>query len=344
MATLLEQEIRSQPEVLTTLLDLETEHVRQIVKELPEFQYALIAARGTSDHAATYAKYAWAALAGYPVALAAPSLYTMYGQEVRMRGALVVGVSQSGESPDILAVLREGHRQGCPTLAITNNGSSPLASEADHVIELHAGEERSVAATKTYTSQLAVMALLAANLGGDYARIDELLKIPEKVAATLERSEQVQARAERYRYAEQCIVIGRGFNYATSFELALKLKELTYVNAIAYSSADFRHGPIATVEEGTPVVLVMPSGLVYDDMASLATELRERRAELIAVSDRAEAHALARTSLTLEPGVPEWLSPITSILPGQMLAWRLAEAKGFDPDHPRGLHKVTLTT
>ena len=149
MASLLEEEIQSQPDVLARLLERETPRVERITAELPSFNYALIAARGTSDHAATYAKYLWAARAGYPVALATPALYTLYGTPPQMRGALVVGVSQSGQSPDIVAVVEEGRRQGCPTLAITNDGASPLAAAAAHVIELPAGQERRVAATQT---------------------------------------------------------------------------------------------------------------------------------------------------------------------------------------------------
>src|SRR3989442_6003700 len=166
MASWLEQEIRSQPEVLARLLERETKHIGEIAAQLPPFEYALIAARGSSDHAATYAKYAWTTLAGYPVALAAPSLLTMYKTQMHLTGALVVGISQSGQSPDIIAVLEEGKRLGRPTLAITNDGASPLAAMADHVIELHAGPEQSVAATKTYAAQLAVMAIFAAALSG----------------------------------------------------------------------------------------------------------------------------------------------------------------------------------
>src|ERR1051326_4085243 len=166
MTSLLEQEIHSQPEVIARLLDQQTTPVSEIVKQLPAFDYALIAARGSSDHTATYAKYAWTALTGFPVAAATPSLHTLYNTPPRMAGALVVGVSQSGQSPDIVAVVEEGKRQGRPTLAITNDGASPLAAAADHVIELHAGQERSVAATKTYTAQLGVMALLAAAWSG----------------------------------------------------------------------------------------------------------------------------------------------------------------------------------
>ncbi len=343
MSSLLEQEIHEQPQVVARLLEREAERARRVVADLPAFTHVLIAARGTSDYAATYAKYAWAALARYPVALATPSLHTLYETPPRLDGALVVGISQSGQSPDIVAVLADGKRQNRPTLAITNDGASPLAQMADHVIELHAGPERSVAATKTYTAQLTVMALLAATWNGGADRLAELQTIPDALARTLAGVPELPRQAERYRYMEQCVVIGRGYNYATAFELALKLKELTYVMATAYSSADFRHGPIATVTEGLPVILVMPSGATLDDMLDLSWELKERGAELVTISDAGSAHALATTALPLGTAVPEWLSPITAIVPGQLLALYLALAKGHEPDTPRGLQKVTRT-
>lgn len=343
MTTYLEQEIAEQPEAVARLLDREAERAARIVAGLPTFSYALIAARGTSDHAATYATYAWAALAGFPVALATPSLHTLYHAPPRLRDALVVGISQSGQSPDIVAVLEEGRRQGRPTLAITNDGASPLAAAADHVIELHAGAERSVAATKTYTAQLAAMAMLAVIWGGDRERAAELAELPEAMAATLAGLSAVAARAERYRYIQQCLVLGRGYNYATAFELALKLKELTYAMADAYSSADFRHGPVATVSDGLPVILAMPSGAALPDMREMAADLKARGAELLVISDDEAALAEATTPLPLPAGIPEWLSPLAAILPGQRLALHLALARGLDVDQPRGLNKVTKT-
>ncbi len=343
MASLLEHEIASQPEVVKRILEDETRHIEKIVEHIPAFDYALIAARGSSDHAATYAKYAWTTLAGFPVALAAPSLLTMYKTQVRLAGALVVGISQSGQSPDIIAILEEGKRQGRPTLAITNDGSSPLASIADHVIELHAGPERSIAATKTYTAQLTVMAIFAATLSGNAEHLDALQQIPSAMDYTLQLDSQLAQRVERYRYMDRCIVIGRGYNYATSIELALKLKELTYIMASAYSSADFRHGPIATIESGLPVFLVMPAGATFDDMLDLAIELKRREAELLVISESEQALSLARTALPIYPGVPEWLTPLITIIPGQLFALHLALTKGLNPDVPRGLHKVTKT-
>ena len=197
MTSLLEEEIWSQPHVIARLLERETKRVQEIVAQLPAFDYVLIAARGSSDHAATYAKYVWAALAGYPVALATPSLHTVYKTSPRMKDALVVGISQSGQSPDIVAVLEEGKRQGRPTLAITNDGSSPLATVADFVVELQAGAERSIAATKTYTAQLAVMALFAAIWNGDQEQLAELQKLPQAIEETLQGTSEVAQRGER---------------------------------------------------------------------------------------------------------------------------------------------------
>jgi glucosamine--fructose-6-phosphate aminotransferase (isomerizing) len=343
MTTLLEQEINSQPEVIARLLDRETERVRQIAAQLPPFDYAQIAARGTSDHAAIYATYIWGALAGRSVSLATPSLHTLYHLPPRLSSALVIGVSQSGQSPDIVAVLEEGRRQGRPTLAITNDGGSPLAAAADHVIELHAGVERSVAATKTYTAQLTVMALLAAAWSGQPERLDELAQLPQALADTLAGAGAIAPVAERQRAAEHITVIGRGYNYSTALELALKLKELTYIMTNAYSAADFRHGPIATISQGTPVALVLPEGAVLPDMLDLAGELQARGADLIYLSNTSASDALTGATLPFAPSLPEWLSPIASIVPGQLLALRLAEARGLNVDQPRGLNKVTLT-
>jgi glutamine---fructose-6-phosphate transaminase (isomerizing) len=343
MTTLLEQEISSQPSMIAQFLDHELDHIHAIASSLVPFQYIVIAARGSSDHAATYATYAWAALAGYPVVLATPSLHTIYGTVPRFDGALVVGISQSGQSPDIIAVLAEAHRQGRPTVAITNDASSPLADAADHVVQLHVGREQSVAATKTYTAQVAVIAAFAAVWSKDATKLAELRSLPEKLATVLEGTLSIASRAERYRYMDRVVVIGRGYNYATALELALKLKELTYVMATSYSSADFRHGPIATIDNGDPVILIMPDGRVFDDMSVLARDLQQRGAELLVISEMPAAFQLATTSLSLATSIPEWLSPIAAIIPGQIFALHLALAKGLDPDVPRGLNKVTKT-
>ncbi len=343
MTSGLAREIASQPVRISELIDREISHIAAIVARLPRISYIVIAARGSSDHAATYAVYSWAALAGLPVALATPSLYTLYETPPRLEGALVVGISQSGQSPDIVAVVAEAKRQGRPTLAITNDRGSPLGSIADEVVELGVGMEQSVAATKTYVAQLAVIATFAAVWSGNPERLAELRALPAALKATLHGTSAIAERIQRYRDIEGYTVIGRGYNYATAIELALKLKELTYTLALAYSSADFRHGPVATISEGSPVILVMPGGAAYTDLYELALDLRRRQADLLIISDVPEALALATTTLALAEAVPEWLSPLTAILPGQMLALHLTLARGLDPDAPRGLQKVTRT-
>lgn len=343
MASWLEEEIACQPDLIDALIERALPQIQMIVARLPAFSSVLIAARGSSDHAATYAKYAWAALAGHPVALAAPSLHTLYGTPPHMEGMLVVGISQSGQSPDIVAVLEEARRQGRPTLAITNDPSSPLGGVADEVVELGVGVERSVAATKTYSAELAVIAAFAAVWSGSADRLAELCAVPRALEAALRGTADLAARIAGYHAMDTCAVISRGYNYATAFEVALKLQELTYVQAIAYSSADFRHGPIATVASGSPVILVMPSGVVYADLLDLAHALRQRGADLLVISDASEALALAALPLPLATPLPEWVSPLAAIVPGQALALRLTLAKGLDPDAPRGLRKVTRT-
>jgi glucosamine--fructose-6-phosphate aminotransferase (isomerizing) len=341
----LSSEIHEQPEVLLRLLDTQAETAAQIAAAIRvrDVRYAVIAARGTSDNAARYAKYLFGALNRLPVALATPSLFSVYRTPPQLRDALVLGVSQSGQSPDIVAVVEEGRRQGALTVAVTNAIDSPIARAADHIFPLGAGEERAVAATKTYTAQLAALALLAVQLSGDGERLANLRSMPEGVKKTLVLEEQISKAAQRYAYATECVVLGRGYNYATAFEIALKLKELTYVVAEPYSSADFRHGPVAIVERGFPAIVVAPQGAVYPDMLALTRELAAREAELIVISEQDGPLRLARTPLRLPVALPEWLSPFTCVLPGQLLALHVTLAKGYDPDHPRGLKKVTET-
>jgi glucosamine--fructose-6-phosphate aminotransferase (isomerizing) len=343
--SILQSEIHQQPQVLTTLLQQEMPTAQRIAADLRArpVQYVVIAARGTSDNAARYGQYLLGAHNRVPVGLATPSLFSVYGEPPCLDGALVVGISQSGQSPDIVAVLAEGRRQGVPTLAITNDPDSPLAVQADYVIRLHAGEERAVAATKTYTAQLAALALLSCAWGDDGDRLEALQKIPRSIECILMDEERYARSVERYRYMESCVVLGRGYNYATAFEIALKLKEMTYLIAEPYSSADFMHGPVAVVTGGFPVMVVAPSGKMFNTIHSFSRELQSRGAELLVITDLQDLLAEAVTPLPLPGGVAEWLSPLVAVVPGQLFALHLTLIKGYDPDRPQGLHKVTLT-
>jgi glucosamine--fructose-6-phosphate aminotransferase (isomerizing) len=341
----LESEIFQQPSVLARLLDSESARVQEIAASIRarKVAYVLIAARGTSDNAARYGQYILGATNRLPVGLATPSLFSVYKEPPRLELGLVVGISQSGQSPDIVAVLAEARRQGGPTLAITNDPGSPLADEAEFVIPLHAGEEKAVAATKTYTAQLAALALLSCALGDDTSRLEALRQVPGAVQQVLDGQEGIARAVERYRYMETCVVLGRGYNYATAFEIALKLKELNYLIAESYSSADFMHGPIAVVGSGFPAMVVAPSGKMFETVRGFSLELKSRGAELLIISDRGELLVEATTPLPLPAGVPEWLSPIVAVVPGQLFAMHLTLVKGYDPDQPLGLKKVTLT-
>jgi len=339
------REIHEQPAVLQQVLDQEGDAIRRLATAIRQRQidYIVIAARGTSDNAGRYANYLFGAVNSLPVALATPSLFTIYKQPPQFKNALVLGISQSGKSPDIVSVLAEARKQGALTAAITNEPASDLAAQADHLIELHAGQERSIAATKTYTSELMVLALLAATLADDATMLAELSSVPEAVAKVLTISDTVRTLAQRYRYMQDCVVIGRGFNYATAFELALKLKELTYIIAEPYSSADFLHGPLALIEHGFPALVVAPTGIMLPEIRDFLQVLRQREAESIVISDDEATLAEARIPIPLRAALPEWLSPITAIVPGQLFALYLAHARDYDPDHPRGLRKVTET-
>ena len=338
-------EIHEQPQVLSRLLEREDEPIQRLASAIREhaISYVVIAARGTSDNAGRYAQYILGAVNGLVVGLATPSLFTIYGRPPRFGNALVLGISQSGKSPDIVAVLAEARRQGVLTAAITNVADSDLAQQAAHTINLHAGVERSIAASKTYTSELAAIALLSARLADDKGMLETLRQVPQVVAATLSMNGEVARISQRYRYMRDCVVVGRGYNYATAFELALKLKELTYTSAEPYSSADFLHGPLALIEHGFPAIVIAPSGVTLLEMLGFMRSLKEREAEIIAISDSQDALQLADVPLALPQPVPEWLSPIPAIIPGQLLAMHLAHVRNYDPDHPRGLRKITET-
>jgi glucosamine--fructose-6-phosphate aminotransferase (isomerizing) len=342
----LHSEILEQPQILSHLLSSQKDTVEAIATTIRDRQpnFAFLAARGTSDNAGRYANYLWGAMNALPMALATPSLFTYYQQPPRLRGALVVGVSQSGQSPDIVAVVAEGRRQGCLTLAVTNAPESPLAQQADFVLDIQAGAENAVAATKTYTAELMALAMLSAALSGDDQRWRELQQAPAWMSQVLELEASLARIAERFRFMEQCVVLGRGFNYATAYEWSLKLTELTYVVAEPYSSADFLHGPVAIVEQGFPVLAVAPQGKVYASLMELLTYLRiDRKAELVVISDMSQALELAQSPVALPPGIPEWLTPLVSIVPGQLFAYHLTRAKGFDTEKPRHIRKVTET-
>lgn len=342
--THIEQEIAQQPAVIRHFLAEQAETARTIAAAIRDFnpEFVSIAARGTSDNAGRYAQYLMGIQARLPVMLATPSVHTLYDSPPNHRRALVIGISQSGQSEDINRVMEDARQQGALTVSITNNPQSRLATTAEHHLDLLAGPELSVAATKTYTAQLAAVALLTVMLVDQPALTEALDHLPHWVEETLRLSETVQSWTERYRYMERFAVIGRGYNYCTAFEISLKVKELNGIISEQYSEADFRHGPIAIVQPGFPALVVAPRGAPFNGLVDLLAKLRERKAETLVISNDEEALGRAHQRMVL-PDMPEWLTPVTAVLPGQRFAMHLALAKGLPVDKPEGLTKVTNT-
>jgi glucosamine--fructose-6-phosphate aminotransferase (isomerizing) len=337
--SLARSEIHEQPDVVARLLERERPALKALAAELRRRRprYAVIAARGSSDNAARYAQHVLGRWLRLPVVLATPSLHTLYDAPPRFIDAVVLGISQSGASPDVVAVVAEGTRQGALTAAITNDPSSPLAAAAAHVIDLGAGEERSVAATKTYTASLAAIAALAAE--GDPALSGEVARLPGTLAAQLALTGDAEHAVEAAAGWERLTVVGRGAHYATAFEAALKVRELAGIVAEAYSPADLLHGPIAVTGPGQPLLAIAPQGPTEGSMRELVAAARGRGAHVAAIGHDA---ALGDPFLELVD-VAEWLGPAAAIIPAQLLAVGLAERRGVDDDAPFGLSKITLT-
>lgn len=338
------KEITQQPSVLERTIKAETKKLNKIGKFLQnrEIDLIVLVARGSSDNAALFGRYLLEMTCGIPVSLAAPSVYTLYKSKLKLKRALVIGVSQSGEGSDINQVLSMAKKSGAFTLGITNNGESQITKTADETLLIHVGKERSVAATKTYTGQMLHFYLLANALLNRSQRI-ELEKIPAFADEALKLIDQIKEIAERYTFMENCVVVGRGLNYGNSFELALKLMETCYVVAERFSSADFFHGPLAIVERRFPVIMFAPKGVTTKSNLDLLKQLEMLKADSLSITNEDKIAKLSSRNLLMSKELDEILSPIPFIIPAQIFAAFLSEAKGINPDEPRSLKKITKT-
>lgn len=342
----LREEIFEQPEVLSRLREGQFDRIRAVAAEIKqaEFQFVYLAARGTSDNAGIYAKYIFGIKNQLAVALACPSIFSIYGKAPNLGHSLVLGISQSGQSPDIVSVLSAGKRLGIPTLSITNDADSPLAKSSDYLIDIMAGQENAIAATKTYTGELMAIAMLSAALASDEDMFEEIKQIPSMVRQVLSQETLVEKAVNRFFYMTHCSVIGRGYNRSTAFEWALKLKELVYIIAEPYSSADFLHGPVAILHQGFPVLAIIPEGHIFENMSSVIKALKQDHGvQVVLISTSKVTKDYADIELPLPDGLPEWLSPIVAIVYGQLFSFYLAKLRGLNPDKPRSLEKVTKT-
>ena len=341
--SLMLSEIAQQPEALERTIKRESHRISRFAHSLRArgLRLIVLVARGSSDNAAMFGRYLLELTTGLPVSLSAPAVHTLYHAKLDLRDSLVIGISQSGEGDDVNLVLENAKKCGAVTLAITNEPRSTMAQLTDETFLIHAGREKSVAATKTYTGQLMVMQLLARELG----QKRELLgidRIPQLAASALELKPQLEEMVERFAYVNHCVVVGRGLNYANVYEFAIKLMETCYIVAERFSSADFLHGPIAMVERGFPAFLFAPPGPTLKGMKDLLGKLNGLGAETIAISSDASVLGQASRAIRMEK-MPEVLTPIPYIIPAQLFAALLADAKGLSPDKPRSLQKVTKT-
>ncbi len=300
----------------------------------------IIAARGSSDNAALFGRYLFEITTGIPVSLCAPSVFTLYNAKLKLNRALVIGVSQSGEGVDINKVLDSAKNSGAFTIGITNQAESSMSKIADETLLTHAGREKSVAATKTYTGQMLHFYMLASALSGSEL---EYKKIPQYCDTSLKLETEIEELVQRYVFMENCVVVGRGLNYGNSYELALKLMETCYVVAERFSSADFFHGPLAIIERRFPVILFAPSGVTKTSNIDLLKRLKELHADSLSITNDKTVASLSSHVLQMPKEIEEFLSPIPFIIPAQLFAAYLAEAKGINADAPRSLSKVTKT-
>jgi glucosamine--fructose-6-phosphate aminotransferase (isomerizing) len=334
-------EISEQPAVLAGLVERQAgiaEVAEKISQNPPRF--ALLAARGSSDHAALYAKYLIEVLLGLPAGLVSPSTATLYGARPDLRDVLFVTVSQSGGSPDLIEVTEAARQQGALTVSVTNTLDSPLRAAAELGVDIGAGVEKAVAATKTYSATLLALYLfIDAIRGGKGADAEKLGELAQQ---TLDgAAEGVQRAVDRYRFVDRVLTTGRGYSYATALEGSLKLAETSYLAARAYSGADLLHGPVAAVDGETAVLAVTSAGHGGQAMAEVLDAVGKRGADVLAVGSAAEDMPAA-LRIPVAPSAEE-LAPILEILPIQRIALGLSLARGGDPDSPRGLLKVTKT-
>lgn len=341
------EELRSQPDAVRAVVARADELVATVRGAVAgtDPRALLLVGRGTSDNAARYLQYLAGIRLGLPVALAAPSITSIHGARLRLRDVVVVAVSQSGASPDVVSVVVDAVAQGVPALAVTNEPGSPLARAATSVLDLQVGPERAVAATRTYTATLAALVLVAAGLGEprlEAALVQGLAEVPDTMARTLALVDGPVERVVALGAPRHLVVVGRGYDYGTAFETALKVRELTRTVAEAFSPPDLLHGPVAAVGPDSTVLLIATDPATIAGHRELVPVVAGRGARTVAIT--ADATLAAACDLVVPlPDLAAWSAPFAAVLPGQLLAAGLARAGGHDPDAPEGLTKVTRT-
>ena len=340
-------EIAEQPAALRATIDALLPRTDEVAGLARGTRQVIFIARGTSDNAAVYGSYLIQVHAGRLATLASPSIATTYRSRVDLSGVLAIALSQSGRTQEIIETLQWARACGARTLAVTNGAGSPMTEAAEVAFVTQAGAERAVPATKTFTTQLAALAVIAIGLGGDLDP-GQLREVPDVIEGILTRAADAELAdlnpiVDELAGVQGVVVSGRGLAYSAALELALKLKEACYLHAMGISYADLLHGPIAVVDSDTPaIVLAADSGPTLDGTVDLARRVTSAGARAYAIGGGDRLAAVSSRALP-GPELPEWLAPIGLIVPGQLLTEALSRRLGFDPDSPRGLSKVTQT-
>jgi len=343
--TYMEKEIKEQPSILENLF-IKTFKKANILKEQikkKDIKYIYLAGRGTSDNAGVYLKYIMESYVGIPVALAAPSVITLYNGKLNLKECLVIGISQSGEALDVLEVINLAKKQGAITLTITNYENSPLAKISDFHFNCFSGEEKSVAATKTFTAEMFIGAIITATLSDNKDLLELVKNIPNKAKQYIEEYDINDSAIQLMKDKQECFVLARGMNYPIALEGALKIQETCYVRARAYSLSDFYHGPLAMLQENTYVILIAPKGESSKDIIKIIEKLNDNKCIIIAFTNDEDISELCTKSINIYNDMSDFESPILNAIAIQRFALQLSLSKGLNPDQPRNLRKVTLT-
>lgn len=343
--TIMEKEIFEQPSAVKDCFNVNKEKINELVKLIKDKNPSgiLIAARGSSDNAGTYFKYAVESLSGIPVALAAPSTNTLYGRKLNLNNYVVIGISQSGAAEDVMAVLSNAKEQNALTVSVTNNSESKMANMTDFHLYCACGEEKSVAATKTFTTEMYLLGLLAAGISGSDELYNGLAELSDKLKSVLYLKEDIKDLAHKYKEKTMFIVLARGLNFSIAQETSLKLQETCYVNARPYPASDFVHGPFALVDQNTNIIMLAPTGESMPDMMNLKKRLIETGANILIFTDDKDAASGCSDKVILPHADSDFYTPFYNVLVSQLFACYLSTAKGLNPDSPRGLKKVTIT-
>ena len=342
----LETEIRQQPKALADVIDCNIARIKELVAEAKSVGIKSIyfAARGTSDHACVYAQYIFGIFAGIPCALGTPSVFTKYGAHVDLSSQLVIGVSQSGKAEDVLAVLESAKRDGAITVAVTNNTESPMAACAKYHLYCDCGFEASIAATKTFTTQMMILGLIAAEWSGNSELLEEYKKVSASAQQLLDNSfGDICDLAEKVRDIPGAVILGRGVSYPIALEGALKMLETNKLKMKGYPISDFHHGPIAQIKEGDVVFVISPKGRTEDDADQIIAKLKNIGADVIIVTDDKNEIEEGTSGIVLPSTGSEFTFPFMAAMFFQLLACRMTEIRGIDPDKAGVINKITIT-